>query len=373
MATNRKPITKLSSTVFPYRGKYRIQYFDAQGRIRTKTAETLKDAYKDLALLEQMVASGLHSPVANNLPTLSEWLSAWYESRKSEVSPSTLWNFESTIRLHINPHLGHLRLDKVSALQIERLYAYLSDNKGLSQGSIYKVHATLSHAFGAALKGKLLVTSPLKSIRAPRVHKKAIETLSGQEVRRILRVAHELGPEAEVRWLLSLRLGLRQGEALALLWSDIDLEQGTLKVNKSVNSLPGQGLVFSTPKSSQSNRTLPLDAETHGAIKRYYLFTSNVDAGTLLFPTRQGAPREASSDYRAWKRLLNLAEVREVRLHDARHSAATLMLAGGADIRSIQLLLGHATPAFTMATYLHPDSDKLRTAIELAALQSQFE
>jgi integrase len=213
MATSRKPITKLSNTVFPYRGKYRVQYFDSQGKIRTKTAATLKDAYKELALLEQQVSRGTHPIRGADLPTISEWLDSWYESRRNEVSPTTLWNFETTIRLHIKPALGELRLDKLTAAQVERHYKVLQETKSLSQGSIYKVHATLRHAFGAAVRGGLLHQTPMSGVKAPKQIKKPLETLTFEEVQ-----------------LLSLRLGLRQGECLALTWADIDLERSSSRV-----------------------------------------------------------------------------------------------------------------------------------------------
>ncbi len=366
MATNRKPITKLSSTVFPYRGKYRIQYFDAQGKIRTKTAATLKDAYKQLALLEQQVKLGTHPIRGADLPTLSEWLDSWYESRKNEVSPTTLWNFESTIRLHIKPELGEFRLDKLTGAQVEQHYRNLQEHKALSPGSIYKVHATLNHAIRAAVKGGLIIQSPMFGIKAPRQGKRHVETLTFEEVQSLLNASRDLGAEAVTRWLLALRLGLRQGECLALTWGDIDLDRGIVKVSKTVNSIPGQGIVFMSPKSLQSNRTVPCDSETHEALKSLARATGGSDASSLLFPGKDGTPRDASVDYRNWIRLLSLAQVRRVRLHDARHAAATLMLANGADIRSIQIILGHATPSFTMATYLHPNTESLRKAIEQA-------
>lgn len=367
MATGRKPIEKYSSTVFPYRGKFRVQYFDAQGRVRTKTAETLKDGYKLLALLEQQVNQGLHQIRVSDLPTLSEWLDSWYESRRSEVSPLTLWSFESTIRLHIKPELGHLRLDKVTSLQIQKLYLELAERKGLSQGSVYKVHATLNHAFGIALKGGLVNANPLARVKPPKPLRKPIQTLSGEEVRRLLEASTSLGPESAARWFLSLRLGLRQGECLALTWSDVDLEQGVVAISKTVNTVPGRGIIFMPPKSKQSDRVVPCDEETLNNLKNYFRATGNSRPQNLLFPGENGNPRDASVDYRNWRKLLAIAEVKSVRLHDARHSSATLMLAGGADVRSIQLVLGHSSPAFTMATYLHPSTDSLRAAVQKGA------
>ena len=87
----------------------------------------------------------------------------------------------------------------------------------------------------------------------------------------------------------------------------------------------------------------------------------------LLFPALKGSHRNARTDYDNWKRLLVVAGVRSVRLHDARHAAATLLLAAGADARSIQLLLGHSSPGFTLATYVHPDQEALRRALERAS------
>lgn len=362
MAT--KSIIKKSPTIFPYRGKWRIQYFDSEGRIRTKTAETQKDAYKDLAVLEQLIASGRLPKKLQDLPTLGDWLTTWCESRKGEIREITRIGFEASIRLHIIPALGKMRIDQVTTFQIEQLYKNLMKDKGLSPATIHRMHALLKHSFGLAMRYGFLTNNPMTFVKVPKKETPRIEALTLEEIKAILSAARAKGDVAYLRWLLALRLGMRQGECLALTVGDINLSQGTLSITKSLNTIPGQGFVISPPKSEKSNRLIPVDTETHRALAEVLHGRFMDSPNSLIFQTSKGEPIDAKNDYRAWQALLRTAGVRKQKLHAARHGAATLMVSLGIDIRSIQLILGHSSPSFTLSTYVHPNQATLRAALQ---------
>lgn len=362
MATKR--ITKKSPTIFPYRGKWRIQYFDSDGRIRTKTAESEQDAFKDLAILEQLIAVGRLPKRKQDLPSFGDWLHTWVESRKGEIREITRIGFEASIRLHIRPALGEIRIDQVTTFQIEQLYKNLMKDKGLSPATIHRMHALLKHSFGLAMRYGFIKTNPMQFVKAPKKDAPRIEALSLEEIRAILAAAKTKGDLAYLRWLLALRLGMRQGECLALTLGDINLAQGTISITKSLNTLPGQGFVVSPPKSEKSNRLIPVDTETHRALAAVLQGRFMESPETLIFQTASGEPVDAKNDYTAWQSLLKTAGVRKQKLHAARHGAATLMVALGVDIRSIQLILGHSSPSFTLATYVHPNQASLRAALQ---------
>ena len=364
MSTSQ-PIKK-SSTIFPYRGKWRIQYFDQDGRIRTKTVESKQDAYKNLVILEQLVVSGTLPRKPSEIPYFKDWIRQWFESRKAEVRPVTLWGFESTIRLHLLPSLGGKRLNQISPRTLEHFYQDLMLTKGLSEATVQKAHALVSHALEMAFRYGFIDSNPCRVVKTPKSKATKFEILGAPQIAMVLLEASKLGKLAEFRWLLALRYGLRQGECLALQWGDLDLDNRALRVRRTVNSIPGIGFVVTPPKSEQSVRDVPLDDYTFRLIQSIKSDSASAALEDLIFRNSNGAFVDARTDYDRWQRLLKSVGLPPVKLHAARHSAATALLSSGANVRSIQLLLGHSSPSFTMATYLHPSQESLRSAIEIS-------
>jgi integrase len=159
--------------------------------------------------------------------------------------------------------------------------------------------------------------------------------LSAEEARKVLTAAQAHRNAA--RWTVALAVGLRQSEALGLQWSDVDLANGTLTVRRGLHRVARQGLVYEEPKAERSRRTLALPVQLVEALRahRAAQLEERVTAGPLwqdndlVFTQANGRPIERKSDWKAWKNLLNEAGVREVRLHDSRHTAATLLLSEG--------------------------------------------
>jgi integrase len=348
------------ASIFPYRGKWRIQYWDADGKLRTKTAESERDAYKSLAILEQLIASGSLPKHRSLIPTTGEWLDAWYESRRNEVRASTLWGFETMIRNHLKPAFEDVPLDLLTPHTVENFYSKLRNEKQLTEATILKAHCVLNHAYKRAVRLGILQQNPLAHVKAPRRKQVPIVALTLEEVQKILTVVRARSAREQCRWLLALRLGIRQGECLALTFADIDWNVRSIHICKTINSLPGQGIVVGVPKSASGTRTLPLDDETFLALYRLREECERALPGEPLFSSPEGSYLEASRDHRAWKRLLLAAGVRSVPLHAARHAAATLLVTAGVDVRSVQILLGHSSPAFTLATYVHPSTEHVR-------------
>lgn len=164
-----------------------------------------------------------------------------------------------------------------------------------------------------------------------------------------------------VRWAVALGIGLRQSEALALRWSDLDFDAGTLTVNRTVHRVTGQGLVFAEPKSERSRRRIALPRPLVDLLRvhRTEQLAERLRAGNrwedgdLVFAQQNGRPLDKHSDWEAWRALLADADVRTVRLHDARHSAATTLLALGVPVRVVADLLGHSQTRVTQDTYQH--------------------
>jgi integrase len=297
---------------------------------------------------------------AGRAPTVGEWLDHWLEHIAARrVRARTLESYQSTVRLHLLPGVGHQRLDRLQPEHLERLYAALTD-KGLSPASILRAHRVLSRALKvASQRGKVarnvatLVDPPV--VRRP----ETAVPFSAQEVKRVMAAAQARRNAA--RWTVAMAVGLRQSEALALRWADVDLEHATLTVRRGVHRVRGQGLVYEEPKADRSRRTVALPAplvqalHAHRAAQLEERLAAGADWADLdlVFAQPNGKAIERKSDWRAWKHLLHEAGVRDIRLHDGRHTAATLLLSEGVHPRVVMEVLGHAQMRTTTDTYSH--------------------
>ncbi len=190
-------------------------------------------------------------------------------------------------------------------------------------------------------------------------------------------LAAAAGSRNAARWTVALALGLRQSEALALQWSDIDLLNGhALACAARLHRVSGKGLVYEAPKTKRSERTLalptPLVAALHAhkaaQLGERMLAGSEWHDEDLVFAQPNGRPIDKKADYNAWRRLLQRAGVRHVRLHDGRHTAATLLLSEGVHPRVVMELLGHAQMRTTMDIYSHVMPALAREAADRMAL-----
>jgi integrase len=297
---------------------------------------------------------------AGRAPTVGEWLDHWLDNIAArKVRARTLESYRSTVRLHLRPGIGHHRLDRLQPEHLERLYAVLAD-KGLSPASILRAHRVLSRALRVASQRGKVARNVATLVDPPAVRRpQTALPLSAQEARQVMAAAQTRRNAA--RWTVALASGLRQSEALALQWSDVDLGKGTLSVRRGLHRVSGRGLVYEEPKADRSRRTLALPAPLVEALRAHRAAQreERIAAGPLwedhdlVFAQPNGRPIERKSDWRAWKTLLREAGVREIRLHDGRHTAATLLLAEGAHPRVVMEVLGHAQMRTTTDTYSH--------------------
>lgn len=235
---------------------------------------------------------------------------------------------------------------------IEKLYAKLRA-KGLKPATVHQVHRTLRTALNEAVRRGQIARNPATLAKAPRVVEDEIQPFTVTEAQRILAAA--VGRRNGVRFALALALGLRQGEALGLQWRDVDLDRGTLTIRRAIQRLVwqhgcggtcgrkhgadcptrhGGGLVAAETKSRSGRRVVGLPAELVTALQGHRSVQDaerelGVDLwhdGGWLFARPTGKPVDPRADYTEWQALLKAAGVRPARLHDARHTAATMLL-----------------------------------------------
>ena len=294
-------------------------------------------------------------------PTLSDWFATYLrEVASPRVAPSTLANYRRDFAKHIEPTLGRKKLDKLEPTELSRLYtAKIAD--GLSPTTVLLLHATLRRALNVAMRYGLVGRNVALMVEPPKKKQTEITPLSATEARQLLEAACD--DRMEARWLVGLSLGLRQGEVLGLWWEDIDLTAGSLRVTRQFARSRdlGQPRAFAPLKSARSRRVLALPKPLIAALKAHRekqdeerdLVGDAWADERIVFTTPIGTPIDHSADARAFKALLKKAKVRPTRLHDLRHTAATLLLAQGVPARIVMELLGHSQIGLTLNTYSH--------------------
>jgi integrase len=289
--------------------------------------------------------------------TVGTFLERWLEDVvKPNKTHRTYATHHQQVLSHIIPALGRVKLEALRKAHVDRLYADLLRG-GLAPSSVRRVHAVLHAALEEAVRGDLIPRNPAAHANKPKVRQEEIEPLDAEQARIFLDAAR--GDRYEALYLLCLMAGLRQGEALGLKWSDIDLDAGTLRVNRQLQRVCRDGemsgrLVFSEPKNA-SRRTVGLPQRTVEALRNHRrrqleekLRAPHYEDSGLVFATGKGTPLDAQNIVnRHFKPLLERAGLPPVRFHDLRHSCLSLLAQRGEPIRDLQALAGHATASFT--------------------------
>lgn len=326
-------------------------------------------------------------PKAGRAWTVEKWLLHWLEEiARPNIRDSSYQAYRTAITKHLLPVIGNLRLDRLEPEHIETVHRRMTD-AGARPATVHQVHRTLRTALGKAERRAHLGRNPAKLVRPPRLQSEPVEPLTLEEVQRLLAAAQERRNGA--RWAIALALGLRQSEALALRWEDVDLEANSLRVRatrlRPVYEHGGDGKCRKTPgycprrrqtngvvgatKSAAGNRVVGLPDALVALLEdhRRQQLEERIRAGSLwqeggcVFTTLLGRPIAPNSDYHEWRALLESAGVRHARLHDARHTAATVLLVLGVPERTVMSIMGWSSTS--MAARYQRVTDPIRREV----------
>lgn len=313
-------------------------------------------------------------------PTVQAWLEHWLEHiAKPSIRPNSYDAYRVAVVHHLAPGIGAHRLDKLAPEHLEKLYAKMLV-AGAKPARVHQVHRTIRTALNVAKRRGLITGNVATLAKAPRIDDEdEIEPYTVEEIQRILRQAGKARNSA--RWAIALSLGLRQGEVLGLRWEDVDLGRGIIKVRRSrlrpkyAHGCPGNcgkkaaGYCpdrkqtrsdTSATKSKAGRRNVGLPAELAMILQQHAekQRQERGDAAQLweeggwVFTTVLGRPINPRTDWSEWKTLAEAAGVRDLRLHDARHTAATVLLLLGVPERAVMGLMGWSSTAMA-AKYQH--------------------
>ncbi|MFJ6212180.1 tyrosine-type recombinase/integrase [Streptomyces sp. NPDC092296] len=304
--------------------------------------------------------------------TVATWLTHWVENIAApSVRPNTLSGYRVAVNVHLVPGVGAHRLEKLEPEHLERLYRKMQDN-GSKPATAHQAHRTVRTALNQAVRRGHLTRNVASLATAPRVEEEEVEPYEVEEVQALLLEAGKSRNSG--RWAIALALGLRQGEALGLQWRDIDLEQGTLLVRQArqrpkyrhgCTEPCGRKHAGRCPQRVHINEDAALTKSRAGKrliglpdqlVKLLLLHKEEQDRerlaarqiwveGGWVFASETGQPLIPRTDWDRWKQLLKAAGIRDGRLHDARHTAGTILLLLGVPERIVMEIMGWSSTA----------------------------
>lgn len=333
------------------------------GRTQQEVRQKLQQAQR--ALADGAILTGERQTVGTLLET---WLT---ESAARKVRPRTLQRYREIVGLHLIPALGRVRLAALNPAHVERM---MNDALagGVSPRSAAHHRAVLRTALNVAMRWGWVSRNVAMLADPPRIPEREVRPLTSADARALLDAVR--GDRLEALFTVALACGLRQGEALGVRWSDVDLDSGRITVQRSLQRL-GQEWSFVEPKTKRSRRTLPLPAPVVSALREHRTrqLEERLKVGAawegaawldLVFTDEFGRPLGSDHVLRRFRALLALAGLPAMRYHDLRHGAASLMAAQGVPARVAMELLGHSQISTTMNIYAHVAPELQRDAAE---------
>jgi integrase len=288
---------------------------------------------------------------------LGVYLDAWIAGVRATIAPATWRRYEQIVRLWLKPRLGTVRLDRLTVGRV-RQYLY---GLPLHEQTISHHRAVLRKALADAMTDGLVTRNVAALAKPPTVLKVERRWLSGDELRTLFAATE--GSDMHALWVLAGTVGLRNAELLALSWSDVDLEGGSLRIRHTLHREGGTWAL--RPTKTRTTRHVPLTGYAVWALRQHHARQSQAALGSgvrvqgLVFTTSRGLPWHGYKLPKALRADLRAAGLPEVTLHDLRHSCASWWLSEGVDIKTVSVLLGHSDPRITMSLYLHV-SDALK-------------
>lgn len=349
-------------------GRWLGRYRGPDGKERTKTFPTRGEALAWGQAQESRMRSMEWTDPARAKVTIAEWSERWLETLR--VKPKTRAEYESLLRSAVLPRWGDVRLDRISTADIRGWVANVQGSRGkpLSPSRSRQAYGMLSAMLDLAVEDGRLPKNPARSSASnrgflPRLPKNRTHTYLSHE--QLQALAHHAGEYRALILVLGYG-GLRWGEATALRVSDVDILRSRLNVKRAVSEVAGN-LIYGTPKS-HATRTVPLPVFVRSELTPWLEGKRPDD---LLFTAPEGGPlRNSNFRQRVFDPAARAAGIHRLKPHDLRHTAASLAIAAGANVKAVQRMLGHASASMTLDTYadlFEADLDQVAERLNEAA------
>ena len=380
-------------------GRYELKVFvdspDGRRKRVSIYASTWEDADAERTRLKDLQRKGI--PVDTTTATVEQFMQYWLtDMAQPSVRETTFSSYELLVRLYVVPGLGKRKL---RALQAQHIRAWLNGLRTTCQccaqgkdaeramkgkarccakepaeccgkvagtGTLRYLVRLVRAALQDAVEEELLARNVARQVKMPAGSIRKVTPWSADEARTFLEMARH--DRLYALWAVALAIGLRRGEALGLRWVDVDLVNGRVAITKALSRV-GTNLALRDVKTELSAASVPLPEELVAILRRHrldQLGDTQVARGNLLglvFTTKNGTPLEPRNVNRAFETLCRRAGVRSIRLHDLRHSCATLLFTMGVEAATVQRVLRHSSISVTTGTYVDVIEQVQRSAV----------
>jgi integrase len=330
------------------------------GKRKYVYSKTRKEVAAKLKLLQKEIDN--RTVVTSRPETVEAFLSYWLGIRRGQknIKISTHNNYENHLK-PMYPYIGKIKLAKLTTGTFQQMFNALLETRKAS--TVHSMHTILSTAFYDAIKWQRLSFNPCKHVELPHAEQHEGPVLTGEQALHLMDTAK--GHALECFVTIALATGMRRGELLGLKWADIDMEQKTLRVTCTLAQVHDETGTYrtieTTPKSKAGKRTIRLAQFAMNVLKEHRMrqLEQRLQTGVtwqdadLIFCKANGEHLALTTLERHFRKLLKLADLPEMRIHDLRHSAATLLLKMGVSLKVIQEILGHSNFSTTANLYAH--------------------
>jgi integrase len=297
---------------------------------------------------------------------IEKWLKSYGEKN---LAPKTLYRYKQLLDSRIIPALGHLKIDQVKPVHLIDFYGNLAEDGiredgkpgGLSERTILHHHRLISAILQDAVEWQVIPFNPANRVSPPKVHKKHGKFYDEDQTKALLAAAETEKIKHKALIYLAVFCGLRSGEIMGLEWQDIDFEKSLLTVRQAGQYIPGQGAFTKEPKNESSQRVISLPLRVLNVLTQHKEKQDEAaekldnlwQGSDRVFTTRDGKPAHPEWPSQWFSKFIKRKELPHLNFHGLRHTAATIMIAQGADIKNLSSRLGHSNIGTTGNIYAH--------------------
>ncbi|MFA6076034.1 MAG: site-specific integrase [Negativicutes bacterium] len=344
---------------------------NGEAKVVSVTRKTQKEAKLELLRLKREYETSLE--VKEEIITLSSWITKWLDLRRNSLRYKTVESYESAAKCVENHRIGNADINHIKLIDIQGFLNSIIGKEvnrripGLRKAELVKL--VINCALEYAVENDILDRNPAKKIKLPKKPQNEIVPMNKQEIRKFISACDT--EKYGLCYYFMIGYGLRLGEAVGLKWSDVDFHKRVFSINRTIGIKRGAGLAITEPKTHKSKRSLPITQELYDRLKAqqakqdslihkldgYYQdegYINTQDNGKVVHP---------GSLYKIYKRILRVNGISEKRVHDLRHTFASMVIERGDNPKVLQELLGHSTINMSMH-YSHISENAKTRAIE---------